>query len=299
MKKTEQARFDRLYQRHLTALKLQGKRPKTIEAYARAVRRVAAHFDRCPDRLSAQDLKTYFAALVDSHSWSTVKLDRNGLQFFYRHVLNKQWEWVCIVKPPQVRSLPDIFSLAEVAQVLRATRRLRYRVFFLTTYSLGLRLGEALALEVGDIDAAAGRVHVRNAKGGKDRFVPLPELTLRSLRQLWTHHRHPRLLFPSPQGNIAQATGPMDRGGVQAALKAAIADCGLHRRLSVHSLRHSFATHLLEAGVDLREIQVLLGHASPTTTARYTQLTAVTAANTRNCLEQLMDALRRHWRATS
>lgn len=292
---SEQARFEDLYQRHLSALKLQGMRPKTIEAYARAVRRVAEHFDRCPDTLSVEDLKSFFSKLVDSHGWSTVKLDRNGLQFFYRHVLERDWDWVRIVKPPQIRTLPDILSVAETAQVIKATRRLRFRVFFLTTYSLGLRLGEALALEVGDIDAQAQRVHVRNAKGGKDRFVPLPALTLRSLRKLWSRHHHPRLLFPNPRGAVALARGPMDRGGVQAALKAALADCGVTRRLSVHSLRHGYATHLLEAGVDLREIQTLLGHASPATTARYTQLTAVTGANTRTCLERLMAAFQGHW----
>lgn len=295
MNATEQARFEDLYQRHLTALKLQGMRPKTIEAYSRAVRRVAEHFDRCPDTLSAEDLKGFFSALVDSHGWSTVKRDRNGLQFFYRHVLARDWDWVRIVKPPQVRSLPDILSVAETARVIKTTRLRRFRVFFLTTYSLGLRLGEALALAVGDIDAQAHRVHVRNAKGGKDRFVPLPALTLRSLRKLWSRHHHPRLLFPNPHGAVALARRPMDRGGVQSALKAALAECGLTRRLSVHSLRHSYATHLLEAGVDLREIQTRLGHASPATTARYTQLTAVTGANTRTCLEQLMAVFRRHW----
>lgn len=296
MKRTEQSRFDRLYAQHLTALKLQGKRPKTVEAYGRAVRRVATHFERCPDKLSAKELKAYFSALVDSHSWSTVKVDRNGLQFFYRHVLEREWDWVHILKPPKVRSLPDILSVSEVAQLLKATRRLRFRIFFLTTYSLGLRLGETLALEIGDIDAGAARVHVRHAKGGKDRFVLLPALTLRALRALWRHHRHPRLLFPSPQGDIAQATAPMDRASVQRALKATLAECGIHRKLSVHSLRHSYATHLLEAGVDLREIQTLLGHASPATTARYTQLTALTAANTRERVEHLMHSLRHHWR---
>jgi len=297
VKRTEQARFDRLYDQQLTALKLQGKRPKTIDAYARAVRRVADHFDRCPDTLSAEELKAYFSALVDSHSWSTVKVDRNGLQFFYRHVLEREWNWVHIVKPPRVRSLPDILSVAEVAQLLEATRRLRFRVFFLTTYSMGLRLGETLALEVGDIDAGAARVHVRHAKGNKDRFVLLPALTLRALRRLWLHHRHPRLLFPSPTGELANATTPMHRAGVQAAMKAALAECGVHRKLSVHSLRHSYATHLLELGIDLREIQTLLGHESPATTARYTQLTERTGANTRERLERLMHALSDHWRA--
>jgi site-specific recombinase XerD len=293
----EQACFEQLYAQHLTALKLQGMRGKTIDAYARAVRRVATYFDRCPDNLTLEELKAYFSALVDSHSWSTVKLDRNGLQFFYRHVLERPWDWVSILKPPTVRSLPDILSVAEIARLLKATRHLRFRVFFLTTYSLGLRLGEALALEVGDVDAEAERVHVREGKGGKDRLLPLPAWTLLELRRLWLHHHHPRLLFPNPRGPLSQATSPMDRGGVQRALKAALIDCNLHRKLSVRSLRHSYATHLLEAGVDLREIQTLLGHSSPATTARYTQLTQRTRANTRACLDQLMQSLQIQWRA--
>ena len=295
MTPSEQARFDRLYAQHLTALKLQGKRPKTIDVYARAIRRAAARFDRCPDDLSLDELKAHFSELVDSHSWSTVKVDRNGLQFFYRHVLERDWDWVGIVKPPQVKALPDILSVAEVAQLLKVTRHLRFRVFFLTTYSMGLRLGEALALQIGDIDAGAQRVHIRNAKGGTDRFVPLPSFTLHRLRALWRHHRHPRWLFPNGEAHDAPATHPMNRTAVQRALKSALADCAIHRRVSIHNLRHSYATHLLEAGVDLREIQTLLGHASPATTARYTQLTQVTGANTRTCLEQLMATLWAHW----
>ena len=135
--------------------------PKTVAAYSRAVRRVAEYFDCCPDRLTNEHLKALFAALVDFHSWSTVKLDRCGLQFFYYHVLGKQWEWIQIFKPPQVHSLPDILTIEETWQLINIVHKLRYRVFFLTVYSMGLRLGEGLQLEVGDIDASRHRVHVR------------------------------------------------------------------------------------------------------------------------------------------
>ncbi len=123
-----------------------------------------------------------------------------------------------IVKPPQVKTLPDILTAGEVEMLIAATRKLRYRVFLLTTYSMGLRLGEALALQVGDIDAKRKRVHIRRGKGNKDRMVPLPNLTLTGLRELWKRHRHPSLLFPNPVGSpetIRKATGSMDRGGVQ------------------------------------------------------------------------------------
>lgn len=294
----EKQRFEHLYELMQRDLVLQGLRPKTIEAYSRSLRRVAGFFDRCPDNLEPEELKTYFASLVKSHSWSTVKLDRNGIQFFYRHVLERPWNWVEIVKPPEVHSLPDILTRKEALKVLNTTRKLRYRVFFLTIYSMGLRLGEGLQLEVGDIDGERHRVHVRNAKGRKDRYVHLPEVTLNTLRRFWMTHRNPRLLFPNPNGNselMRKAIGPMDRGGVQLALKAAVKDCGIHRRITVHSLRHSFATHLLELGVSLREIQSLLGHASPKTTARYTHLTTVTSADAAEKLHQMFQSFSFRW----
>ena len=130
MDSTEQRRFQPQYEKLQQCLVLQGLRPKTVEAYTRAVRRLAAYFDRCPDKLTADDLKDYFAAIVRSHSWSTVKLDRCGIQFFYRHVLNKPWDWVKIVKPPEVRRLPDILTQGETLKVINTTRELRYRVFF-------------------------------------------------------------------------------------------------------------------------------------------------------------------------
>ena len=114
MNKAQKKKFDSLYNEHISALQRQGKAPNTIDAYSRAVRRITEFFDRCPDRLDQSDLKAYFTALVKSHSWSTVKIDRNGLQFFYKHVLNKKWVWVDIVKPPKSRVLPDILSVKEV-----------------------------------------------------------------------------------------------------------------------------------------------------------------------------------------
>lgn len=233
MKAAERSRFDKQYKRHLRALKLQGLSDSTIDVYTRAVRRLAAHFDCCPDRLTTDQLETYFAELVESHSWSTVKVDRNGLQFFWKHVLKRDWAWLDIVKAPKVQSLPDVLTPSEVEQLIGATRKLRYRVFLLTTYSMGLRLGEALSLQVGDIDGERRLVHIRRGKGHKDRLVPLPELTYRALRVLWSRHRHPKLLFPNANGSMAQirqATTHMDRGGTQVAMKTVVAQCGIKKK---------------------------------------------------------------------
>lgn len=237
MKASEQTRFDKLYQRHLRALKLQGMSDSTIDVYARAVRRVSQYYDCCPDRLTIEQLEVYFADLVESHSWSTVKVDRNSLQFFWKHVLKLDWQWVSMIKPPKIRSLPDILTVAEVERLIAATRKLRYRVFLLATYSMGLRLGETLALQVGDIDASRQQVHIRRGKGHKDRFVPLPDLTYQALRALWCKHRHPSLLFPNPTGSaerIRRATTHMDRSSTQAAMKAVVQGCGIKKkRLSI------------------------------------------------------------------
>ncbi len=234
MKQSEVNRFNKLYEQHQKTLKLQGKARKTIDAYSRAIRRVRDYFDCCPDQLKPEDLECYFSDLVESHSWSTVKIDRLGLQHFWKFVLKKEWKWVDIVKPPKVKTIPDILTPAEVEMLIGATRKLRYRVFLLTTYSMGLRLGEALALQVGDIDAARRRIHIRRGKGHKDRLMPLPDLTLIGLRELWKRHRHPSLIFPNANGSletIQKATTHMDRGGVQKAMKVVVAECGIKKSL--------------------------------------------------------------------
>jgi integrase/recombinase XerD len=233
MEATEQKRFEVLYNKHLRALKLKGLSDKTIDVYSRAVRRIAHRYDCCPDNLTIEQLETHFAELVDSHSWSTVKVDRNGIQFFYKHVLKRDWSWINLIKPPKIKSLPDILTIEEINALIAAARKLRYRVFLLTTYSMGLRLGETLALEVGDIDAARKQVHIRRGKGHKDRLVPLPDLTYQALRALWAKHRNPRLLFPSAVGTparIRNATTHMDRGGAQAAMAAVVKQCAIKKK---------------------------------------------------------------------
>lgn len=233
MDKKETKRFNDLYQRHLRLLKLQGKSKSTIDHYGKAVRRISQHFDCCPDQLSPDQLEIYFSQFLQTHSWSSVKVERNGLQFFWKHVLKLDWQWINIIKPPKIKSLPDILTPDEIEQLIGTTRKLRYRVFFLTTYSMGLRLSEALSLQVGDIDAAMKRVHIRRGKGHKDRFVPLPDLTLQALRALWAKHRHPKLIFPNPKGSlktIYKAKTHMNKGGTWRAMKVAVSECGIKKK---------------------------------------------------------------------
>lgn len=227
------AHFQKHYQLHLKHLKLKGLQPKTIDAYARAIRRLGAYFDHRIDALTEAQLTDYFTDLVEAHSWSTVKLDLYGLKFYTEHVLKKPWVAPGLIKPPKSQRLPDIVTVAEAQRLFAATRVISYRVFFFTLYSLGLRLGEGLRLTVGDLDAARQRAHIRDAKGNKDRFVPLPTATLRCLRQFWQLHRHPVLLFPNRHGGLkgaATAQTPLDRGGVQVALRQVVESCGLKKR---------------------------------------------------------------------
>jgi integrase/recombinase XerD len=233
MKPSTRAEFDQRYQTHLQHLKLKGLQPKTIDAYARAIRRMGEYFDHQLGDLSAAQLTNYFSDLITTHSWSAVKLDLYGFKFYTQHVLGKPWAMPNFIKPPKVSRRPDIVTVEEAQALFGATRTLSYRVFYFTIYSMGLRLSEGLALKVADIDATRQRVHVRDSKGNRDRFVPLPAPTLSVLRRFWQTHRNPSLLFPNRQGGLAGARSaltPLDRGGVQKTLHQVAIDCGLKKR---------------------------------------------------------------------
>lgn len=297
MNSQDRIRFNQLYERHITELTLQGKSKKTIEMYSRSLRRLTEYVEQCPDSITTEQLKQYFLALVKSHSWSSVKIDRNAFQFFYKHVLNKEWTWINIVKPPRVQPLQDVLAISELGAIINATRKLSYQVYFLTTYSLGLRLSEALQLRVSDIDGTLMQVHLRNTKYNKHRFVPLPLTTLKALRRYWLTHRHPALIFPGgkPPHFRQGKSLYMDKGGVQKTIKIVAKECGIAKNVHIHTLRHSIATHLLEAGVSLRSIQVFLGHASPVTTAKYTRMTEQAQQNSALMLNALVDQMTINW----
>ena len=231
-----ETKFNRYYAQHCKHLKLQGLQPKTIEAYSRAIRRIADYFDGHLDDLSQDQLLDYFHSLLDRLSWSAVKLDLYGLKFFYTHVLNKPWVDIPMIKPPRCTRIPDIVTMAEAQQLFMSTRKLSYRVFYFTIYSMGLRLGEGLNLELADIDATRMRVHIRNAKGNKDRLVPLPINTLQVLRQFWALHRHPAFMFPNRTRGLKGAhlaESPLDRGGVQKTISLVTQEMGLKKRFPV------------------------------------------------------------------
>lgn len=292
MKPLHNKSFAQLHEQFKRDIKLQGKSQNTIDSYTRSLRRLFSYFDCHPKELSQDDLKLYFEDLLTSRSWSTVKVDLCGLRHFWERILKLQWQLVDIVKPPRPKTLPDILTVQEVDRIMTALDKFRYRVCLFTIYSLGLRLGEGITLKVSDIDSARMMVHIRSAKGNKDRMVPMPKQTLSLLRRYWATHRNPTLIFPAVQYGPSKKKAteqPMDRGGVQAAFKLSLADCNIHKKASVHTLRHSYATHLVEAGVNLRVIQEILGHSNPNTTVIYARLSKPALDTSNQMIQQLMN----------
>lgn len=277
-------------------LQLKGMGERTQQMYVRAVRQLSEHCNKSPDRIKEEELRDYFLYVKNVKKWSrsTSTIAICGIKFFYENTLRRDWTTLSFVRAKREKKLPVILSKEEVRAILRNVRLLRYRVCLTTIYSCGLRLQEGTHLQVKDIDSARGLIHVHCGKGAKDRYVPLPQRTLELLREQWKSHRNPVWIFPAPgRGGIHMptATEPMPRSSVQIVFKEALKKSGINKRASVHTLRHSYATHLLEAGVNLRLIQIWLGHNTPTTTSVYTHLTAKAKAMATESINDLMKDL--------
>jgi integrase/recombinase XerD len=267
------------YQKAIDALQLNGLGERTQEAYVRALRMLCQFYHKAPDQISETELQQYFLHRKNQDGWSpsTLRICYCGIRFFFVHVLRRNWHTLDLIRAQREHRLPAVLSVEEVRALLGCVRTPHHRAFLSTVYACGLRLQEAQCLEVSDIDSQRMMVHVHRGKGAKDRLVPLPESTLKMLRQHWASHRHPRLLFPAVgrgRRHAASATAPLPKSSVQGAFRQAKAEAGIGKRdLSVHTLRHSYATHLLEAGVNLRIIQQYLGHTQLETTMVYLHLT--------------------------
>lgn len=282
-----------LQQRMIEDIQLRGLSERTQEAYVRAVRQLADHYHTSPARITEEELRDYFLYLkkVKHYSRRASTIALCGITFFYEHTLKREWSTLTFVRAPREKKLPVILSIEEVRTMLAHLNLLRYRVCLTTIYPCGLRLQEGTPPQVPDIDRARMLIHVRHGKGAKDRYVPLPPRPLALLRQYWKTHRHPLWLFPAPGrggGGMATADSPMPSNSGQDAFRGALRQSGIHKRASVHTLRPSYATPLLEAGGNLRLIQDDLGHNTPTTTAIYTHLTATADTMARDALTELM-----------
>jgi len=266
-------------------LRLKGYAEATRSEYLRCVRALAAHYYRSPAELSTDQVRDYLLFLVREKgiSPSNQKMHVAAIKFFYTVTVGKPGIVESIPYPRVPRPLLDIPSPQEVATVLDALESSKHRLLLSCAYAAGLRVNEACTLCVGDLDSKRMVIHIRNGKGGRDRYAMLSPVLLEALRQYWKQFRPPLPhLFPG-----AKPGAPICPEAVRKALRAALRESGVSKRITPHTMRHAFATHLLEAGTDLRVIQVLLGHASIRTTTRYVHVSTKVIARTRSPLDDL------------
>ena len=275
-------------------LQLAGLSEGTQDTYLGALRRLAVHHHTPPDLLSEAQVRDYLLYLKNDRNLgsSSLGIAYSAIKFFYSHTVPRDWPTLQRIRVQKEKRLPDVLTIDEVRQLIGAVRKLRFRTYFATVYSLGLRRNEGLHLQVRDIDSARMLVHVHRGKGAKDRFVPLPARTLTLLREYWVTHRNPVWLFPeirSGQCGAVSSDGPMSKQSVQHAMQRVVRQLGLRKAVSIHTLRHSYATHLMEAGVNLRLIQQYLGHGSLQTTMVYLHLTTVSQEQAIAVINKLME----------
>jgi site-specific recombinase XerD len=264
-------------------LKLRRYQPGTCQSYLSCARRFAAFNRRSPTEMGEPEIREFLLDLIDRQHMGPAghKMAVASLKFLYGVTLDRPEVAVRIAWPQVPHTLPDILDRSEVEQLLSAIPSLKYRAILMTTYGAGLRIFEACALHVGDIDSRRGVIHVHHGKRQRDRFVMLSPRLLACLRAYWKAVRpEGERLFPG-----GTAAGIISESAVRKALAQAVKQAGIKKHVTPHVLRHSFATHLLEGGTDIRVIQVLLGHGSIRSTARYTQVSTRHIAATRSPLD--------------
>lgn len=266
-----------LRKRMIEDMQLRGLSEGTQKAYVRVVRDLATYYNKSPDKISDEELRLYFLYLKDekklARSSCTVVIC--GIKFLFEYSLGRSWPILERVRPQKAKKQPVILSQSEVYRILASVYQPHYRTCLKTIYVCGLRVSEGTGLQVSHIDSDRMQLHLRASKGNKDRRIPLPDQILKELRQFWCTHRNPVWLFPKRdrRGVLLNAEGSMSKKGISTAFKAALGQSGVSKAATIHTLRHSWATDLLEAGVHLRLIQLWLGHSSLKTTAHYLHLT--------------------------
>jgi integrase/recombinase XerD len=276
-------------------LSLRNLAERSQEAYLVYLQKLAGHFGCDPLKLGEAQVREYLIHLKEKrhYSPSSMRTVCAAFRFYYKFVCERDWKLFDLVRSPSAQTLPAVLTREEVQRLIGCVREERFRVILTLIYGCGLRIGEAVGLEIRDMQPKQNRIHVRAGKGAKDRFVPATDEIFALLRQWWRRHRHPRLLFPGvgrgwrehrvrPSGpeNAGQAEQPMSIGSIQQCVRIARAAAGLKPEVHVHTLRHSYATHLLEAGVNLRQLADYLGHESLDTTVIYAHLTTISEEKT-------------------
>jgi len=276
-----------LRKRYTEDLELRNYSPKTVTRYVECVARFARHFGKSPTRLGPEEVRAHQLHLIhQTHlSWSTFNQTVCALRFLYRQTLQQNWMIPFLPFPRKPKKLPTVISAQEVSRLLAAVPDLKMRTLLATLYATGLRISEAVHLEVRDVDSARRQILVRAGKGQKDRWVLLSPRLLETLRLYWKHYHPTTVLFPAPHANK-----PLRPDAVQRVCRRAALAAGLRKHVTPHVLRHCFATHLMEANVNLRTIQMLLDHRSLTTTHRYTHVSQAALAATTSPLDLLPPA---------
>jgi integrase/recombinase XerD len=285
-----------LFQRFSEDLQLKGLSQKTIKMYTRAVKQLTKHYQKSPQEISDEELRQYFLYNKNVRKWSRVAstISLCGIKYFYTLTLKREWTSLKFIRPEKEKKLPVILSRQEVKTILDSVQFPHHRACLKVIYSLGLRIGEGTGLKVSDIDSQRMFVHIHRSKGNKDRYIPLPERTLEILRAFYKMHRNPVWIFPAPgRGGQKMPTNSQSIpiSSIQIAFGEAKKAVGIHKKVSVRHLRHSYATHLLEAGVNLRYVQQYLGHNDPKTTMVYTRLIKQDLAEPTRILNEVMQNL--------
>jgi site-specific recombinase XerD len=256
----------------------------TQQSYIYAVAKFSRHFDCPPDRLDMEDVRAYQLKLVNQkYSWSHINQVACALRFFYGITLGQKEAFERIVAGKEPQKLPPVLSPEETVRFLSAVKGLRNRVALTTAYAAGLRVGEVVRLKIGSIDSERMLLHIEGGKGGRDRYAMLSPRLLEILRAYWKRARPSSWLFPGQEPG-----GHVSRGALQSACRFARQRARIGKPVTAHSLRHSFATHLLESGTDIRIIQVVLGHTRLETTARYAQVATGLIAGTPSPFDRLV-----------
>jgi len=273
--------------RFMDDMTLHGMAPTTQKVYVHAVKQLAAHYGRSPDQLSEQELRDYFLYLANEKlvACSTLRLQIFAVKFLYTRTLQRPWPTLKILRGRPQQKLPVVLDPKEAKRLLAVQRSPVARMCATLMYCCGLRISEALRLQVTDIDSQRMVVIVRGGKGNKDRHIPLPRRTLELLRAYWREYQPKTWLFTTPDGR------PLADHSVRYFLKKACKDCGISKRVSCHTLRHSYATNLMAQGVDVRVIQVLLGHRSLKTTTLYLHMTSSVMRAVQDSINDLMGDL--------
>jgi integrase/recombinase XerD len=278
-------------------LQLSGYAKRSTQSYVSSVLRLQRFYNKPLEDITEEQLRQYWLSCQNDFGWSaaTLRISYAGIQHFFTKTIVRSWKIFSEIKWKRAQTLPTILSLQEVKKIIDALPTLQSHTFYLTLYSLGLRLREATTLQVRDILSDRGLVHIHGGKGALDRMVPLPNITLTALREYYTTHRNPKWIFPAlgrNGGKDAQfAENHVSDSGVQGVLRGTLKKLGCKKHVHPHVFRHAYATHLLEANIPIRHVQKILGHKTLKSTMMYLHVTTLAQEDSHERVSQVMQGV--------